>query len=258
MEYAAATRVRDSRVKIDVIFDTTCPWCFIGKRRLESVLAQRQGVSVALRWRPFLINPDIPENDIDRRLYLDEKFGHESRAARLFDAIRHAGEHVGIPFAFERITRIPATADSHRLIRLATRNNRQMAAVEALFTAYFLEGADIGARDVLCRLGAGVGLDPKRVGAHLDSKAGLPAVFRASAGLHRLGIHGVPCFIFNDAYAVAGAQDTEVLLRLFDLAAQHAPVLQEAPPLSASASCVDPPREKRFERDVRQQANHHS
>ncbi|KAF0116418.1 MAG: DSBA oxidoreductase [Rhodospirillaceae bacterium] len=174
-----------------------------------------------MRWRPFLINPDMPDTGMDRRAYLEEKFGHESRATRVFEALRHAGKHVGIPFSFERVTRIPATTDSHRLIRLAARGNRQAELIEALFVAYFLEGADIGAREVLCRLGAYAGLDPEGVEAYLDSRAGLPAVFRTSASMHRLGIHGVPCFVFNGTYAVAGAQDTEILLRLFDLAVQQ-------------------------------------
>lgn len=216
-------------VRVDVAFDAVCPWCYIGIRRLHQVIALRPSVSVAINWRPFLLNPGMPPNGIDRRLYLERKFGGGQRMQRVFGAVRGAGRSVGIPFAFERIDRTPSTVECHRLIRFAAASERS-AVVETLFHAYFVDGRDIGEHSVLLDIAGGLGLDIDALAAYLDTNADIQAIFAESGRAHRLGISGVPCYVFNESFAIAGAQDSEVLLRLLDLAAESAVAL----PVSAA------------------------
>jgi predicted DsbA family dithiol-disulfide isomerase len=214
-------------VKIDVIFDTICPWCYIGKRRFERALALRPNANVDIRWRPFLLNPDMPPDGIDRRLYLESKFGSQHRVQRVFAAVTAAGQAEGIEFRFDRIRRTPSTIHSHRLIRLAALLGRQMETVEGLYRAYFVEGRDIGDIATLVGIGAEAGLPEAETLSYLDSDADVAAIRNDHARAHRLGVNGVPCFVFDEDYAVAGAQETDILVRMIDLAHETAaePVL---------------------------------
>jgi len=131
-------------MRIDIVFDTVCPWCFIGKHRLEQALALRPGVKAELRWRPFLLNPDLPPEGMDRDTYLERKFGSSYRIQRIQGAAQQAGESEGIAFAFERMSRTPNSIQSHRLIQWAgAYGSLQTDLVEAVFRAYFEEGRDI-------------------------------------------------------------------------------------------------------------------
>ncbi|MEO0034285.1 MAG: hypothetical protein RLZZ501_308 [Pseudomonadota bacterium] len=204
-------------MRIEYVFDTVCPWCYVGKRRLERALRHRPDSRVTLLWRPFLLNPDLPTEGIDRRLYLDRKFGGPARAQRIHAAVATAGLAEGITFAFDRIQRTPNTLNAHRLIRYATTIGRDGEAVEAIYAAYFCAGRDIGDIAVLAEIGAGLGLDRQALYDHLASEVDLAAVLADNARAHRLGVNGVPCLILDGQYALAGAQEPDILLRLIDI-----------------------------------------
>jgi predicted DsbA family dithiol-disulfide isomerase len=207
-------------VKIEFIFDTVCPWCYVGKRRFERALTQRPGTRTEIVWRPFLLNPDIPPEGIDRRAYLDRKFGGPARVNRIHAAVAAAGAAEGIAFAFDRITRAPNTLNSHRMIRFAAGFGRQPEVVEALYHAYFVEGLDIGLVPTLVALGERLDLPGIELEEYLRSEADVSAVLNDNARAHRQGVNGVPCLILDGSYALAGAQEPDILLRLIDIARQ--------------------------------------
>lgn len=204
-------------MRIEYVFDTVCPWCYVGKRRLERALAERADSRVTIQWRPFLLNPDLPPDGVDRRSYLDRKFGGPARAQRVHAAVATAGEVEGIVFAFDRIGRTPNTLDSHRLIRYAGSIGREAEAVEAIYAAYFSQGLDIGDIGILAEIGARVGLNRKMLFEYLASEADKATVLSDNARAHRLGVNGVPCLILEGQYALAGAQEPDILLRLIDI-----------------------------------------
>ena len=204
---------------IDVYADTVCPWCFIGKRRLERTLAARPGRDIVVRWRPFQLNPDMSAGGIDRHTYLARKFGGPTRAGQVDAMIAQAGLTEAIAFNFEAIERTPNTLDSHRLLRFAERVGAQEAVAEALFTAYFLTGVDIGDLDELGRIACDCGLDGASVDAYLASDSDRDAIRGEDLRARRMGIEGVPCFIVDGLYAIAGAQEPEAFFPLIDLAA---------------------------------------
>ena len=211
---------------IDIFSDTICPWCFIGKRRLERALAERPQPDLTIHWRAFQLNPDMPAGGMDRSQYLELKFGGASNAEAIYDQVRAAGETEGIDFAFERMKRTPNTIDSHRLIRHAGQKAsqgqaRQDAVVQALFDAYFLRAEDIGDPEVLAAAAAEAGLDAEETRAFLAGDAEAEAVRAEDRSARQAGISGVPCFLFNGQHALAGAHPPEVLHQLFDLANQE-------------------------------------
>lgn len=205
-------------MRIEFIFDTVCPWCYVGKRRFERALALRPGTRATILWRPFLLNPDIPAEGIDRRAYLDRKFGGPARVQRVHSAVAAAGEAEGIAFDFDRILRAPNTLNSHRMIRFAGGLGREAETVEALYRGYFCEGRDIGSVPELVAIGRTLGLPAEALESYLHSDADVAAIFNENSRAHRLGVNGVPCLVLDGAYAVAGAQDPDVLLRLIDIA----------------------------------------
>lgn len=205
-------------MKIQVIFDTVCPWCYIGKRRMDQALALRPHIDAELVWRPFLLNREIPAEGIDRTAYLIRKFGSEARVRRIYGAIAQAGESVDIDFAFERINRTPNSVDSHRLIRFALRNGADARIVETLFFEYFIEGLDIGEPSVLRDIAADLGLPADAVTAYLDSDEDIDFVYDENTRAHRMGINGVPAFVFNDRMVISGAQEPQILARMIDAA----------------------------------------
>ncbi|MCC7426065.1 MAG: DsbA family oxidoreductase [Alphaproteobacteria bacterium] len=211
-----------SRLPLDIVFDVICPWCYIGKRRLERALARRPEIAADITWRPFLLNPDMPPGGMPRHEYLVRKFGGEDRARRLYAAISEVGRAEGIAFAFDRIQRTPNSTDAHRFVRWASRAGRGSEAVEVLSAAYFERGLDIGARRVLQDLAAEIGLDPVQAYAWLAGDADADWVATENLRAHRLGITGVPCFIVAGRHAIAGAQEPEVLERLLELGQQPA------------------------------------
>ncbi len=211
---------REERVMhIDIVADIVCPWCFIGKRRLERALALRPDLSVTRSWRAFQLNPDMPSEGIPRELYLAAKFGSPRHAEQAYAALSAAGRGEGIAFAFERIGRAPNTLRAHRLIRLAAARGRGDEMTEALFRAYFLKGRDIGDTGTLAMIAAETGLDREESRLYLAGDAGAEAVLAEDRRARRLGIHAVPCFVLERGYAISGAQEPEMFLPLFDIAA---------------------------------------
>lgn len=207
-----------ARLRIEVVYDLVCPWCYLGTRRLRRALRARPDVLAEILWRPFLLNPDIPLSGMPRQEFLTRKFGGEERARRLHATIADLGRAEGVPFRFERILRMPSSLDAHRLVRFAAREGVADAMVDALFHGYFAEGADLGHIETLVRLAQGIGLDRATAGRFLDSAAETDAVHAENLRAHRLGINGVPCFVIDGRHAIAGAQEPEVLERLLDVA----------------------------------------
>ena len=209
-------------MKVDIIADTICPWCYIGKRRFERALQIRPQPGIQVGWRAFQLNPDMPSVGMDRRHYISQKFGGAERARAVHAGIARAGYEEGISFNFGRIERTPNTIDSHRLVRFAAERSLQNEIVEALFRAFLIEGEDIGDRYVLAALAGANGLDREEVREYLDSGIDAETILAEDELARRLGVNGVPCFIIDRKYAVSGAQSPEVLVQVFDLANQEA------------------------------------
>src|SRR5437763_14577482 len=181
---------------VDVISDVICPWCYIGKRRLEKAVAALAGRErVRVRWHPFQLNPHMPRAGMNRREYRTAKFGSWERSLGLDAQVRTVGAAEGILFAFDRIERTPNTLDAHRVIGLADKEGVQDAVVEALFRAYFTEGRDISSRQTLLDVVAEAGLDRSQAEALLESEEGMDAVKQAQAQVRRFRVEGVPFFI---------------------------------------------------------------
>jgi predicted DsbA family dithiol-disulfide isomerase len=205
-------------MRIDIIFDTICPWCYIGKKRLEASLAAAPMDDLEIHWNAFLLNPEMPPEGMDEREYTRAKFGGEARARRVYASIRRTGEASGIDFRLERIDWVPNTIDSHRVIRYAERDGLAGAAVEAIFQSYFTEGRDIGMRSALLDIGAAIGLDRDGLSGYLASDEDRDDVREQNIRAHRLGISGVPAFIVDGQFSLSGAQDPQVIHRLLEVA----------------------------------------
>jgi predicted DsbA family dithiol-disulfide isomerase len=208
-------------MQIDVVSDTICPWCFVGKRRLMRALYERPEIAFDLRWRAYRLDPTIPAEGVDRREYLAAKFGDNPQRDAIASALREAGAGENIAFAFERIDLTPNTTDSHRLIRWAGSAGVQTDAVELLFSAYFEQGRDIGDAGVLAQVAGEAGMDEALVRQLLSENADRDIVEREDALAHQMGISGVPTFIFGNKYLVSGAHEPEQLLKVIDRVAEE-------------------------------------
>lgn len=207
--------------RIDVISDVVCPWCYIGKKHLDTTLAALPaGERPTVQWHPFELNPDLPAEGIDRRSYLEAKFGGPERTAQIYERVRQAGQAAGITFDFERIERQPNTFDTHRLIAWAQAQPEgdSDTLVEALFRAYFIEGRYIGDRAVLAAIAGENGFDAAAAQAMLDSQALVIETAEAEDKAKRIGVSGVPFFVFDQKLAVSGAQGPVALREAFDQA----------------------------------------
>ncbi|HVE50295.1 MAG TPA: DsbA family oxidoreductase [Casimicrobiaceae bacterium] len=197
------------RFTIDIVSDIVCPWCYIGKRNLEAALASLDPDEFVVRWHPFELNPDLPGAGIDRKQYLDAKFG--ARADDVYARVRDAGMAAGIAFDFERIARQPNTRQAHRLIAWAQATQDADALVERLFRAYFVEGRFIGDSEELVRIATDVGIDEESVRSWLASDLGRAEIGEAESRAQSLGITGVPFFIFDGRVALSGAHPPETI-----------------------------------------------
>lgn len=198
------------KLAIDVISDVVCPWCFLGKRKLDAAMADVPQLAFEVSWRPFQLDPTIPPEGIDRHEYLARKFGPEKIAA-IHARLEEAGAEAGIAFAFDKIKRSPNTLDAHRLIRWSHAKQKQDMVVDRLFSLYFIEGEDIGDRDVLVRVAEGADLDGDLVRRLFAEGVDVGPVREEIATAARMGVSGVPFFIFANKYAVSGAQPVEAL-----------------------------------------------
>src|ERR1700761_1153896 len=204
-------------MQIDVISDTVCPWCFIGKRRLARALEQRPNVAFDVRWRPYQLDPTVPKGGHDRKAYMRAKFGDDPmKIVEMHKLIAAEGAKDGIEFDFAAIDRRPDTLDSHRLIRWAEDHGVQDDVVERLFIAYFENGEDIGDIRVLADIADLCGMDGVEVAELLESDADVAMVEREDQIAHEMGVTGVPAFIFGNKLAVSGAREPEMLLSVID------------------------------------------
>lgn len=198
---------------VDVISDVICPWCFIGKRRLEKAIAAVDGqYDVQVHWHPFQLNPTMPKEGISRKEYRTRKFGSWERSLELDAKVIVVGESEGIHFDFDKTKKTPNTVDAHRIISLAEQHGCQDAVVESLFQAYFTEGQDIGNRQTLIDVAAEGGLDRQAADAMLNSDDGLDVISSGREMSQRHQVDGVPFFIINHAITLAGAQAPETFL----------------------------------------------
>lgn len=209
---------------IDVISDVICPWCLVGKRRLETAIRALNGRhDVRVRWHPFQLNPQMPKEGMSRREYRIAKFGSWEQSLALDARMKEVGVTEGIVFDFDRMKRTPNTFDCHRLIWLADKQGVQDAVVEALFQAYFIEGRDLSDQETLLDVVAAAGLSRDRGEAMLNSSEGIEEIRAAEERSRRLGVQGVPLFLLNDQLPLSGAQKPEVFLAAFDQLATATP-----------------------------------
>lgn len=201
---------------VDVISDVICPWCYIGKRRLEQAIATLDDQhSVSVRWHPFQLNPSMPKEGISRREYRIGKFGSWERSAELDAQVFAAGKAEGVHFAFEKMARTPNTVDAHRLIWLSGQRGCQDAVVESLFRAYFSQGRDIGDQRVLIEMASESGLDRQAAESMFNSDEGMDAIAKGQQLSQQHQVSGVPFFIVNNAIALSGAQPPQAFVEAF-------------------------------------------
>lgn len=200
---------------IEVVSDVVCPWCFIGKRRLEKALALVGRKGAQVHWKAFELNPQAPKEGMDRQAYRARKFGNAAYAKELEGRVIEAGAEEGIAFHFDRIERVPNTLDAHRLIWLAGRNGSQDAIVENFFRAYFIDGQDVGNLEVLRKIAAESGLDAAKVDELLSTDLGKRQVLDEEREAHALGVSGVPSFFLGGVPVTSGAQKPEILASAF-------------------------------------------
>ena len=201
---------------IDVVSDVVCPWCYIGKRKLEAALALPEAAdlpNVVIRWHPFQLNPDMPAQGMPRKQYLEDKFGGPERAAEIYERIREAGQAVGLTLNIDTITRQPNTLAAHTLIAFAQAGDFDTSEItERLFQAYFVENRSISSPDVLAEIAEEAGLNGEDARNFVTDPEHLEAVSLADANIRTLGMTGVPFFIFNQKLSVSGAHDPATLL----------------------------------------------
>jgi predicted DsbA family dithiol-disulfide isomerase len=203
----------DRGLTVEVYSDIVCPWCYVGKRRLERALAQLNGGAQArITWRPFQLNPTMPLDGMDRATYLKAKLGSLENFGRMEKQLLAAGVKERIPFAFEKIQRTPNTFVAHRLVWYAAQQGKQDAMVETLFRGYFLEGKNIGDVKTLTHVAAEAGLDRTETEAFLASDKGVVEVKAEEAVGRQLGIRGVPYFVFNGTVSISGAQPPDIFV----------------------------------------------
>ena len=207
----------DRGLAVEVYSDIVCPWCYIGKRRLERALTL-VGIDVHVTWRPFQLNPTMPSDGIDRTAYLKAKFGSLEAFGRMEEQLLAAGTAEQIPFVFEKIQRTPNTFAAHRLVWYAAQQGTQDNIVEALFRAYFLEGQNIGEVTTLTHVAAEAGLDRTETEEFLESEKGVVEVKAEEAVGRRLGIRGVPYVVFNGRISISGAQPPDIFVTAIEQA----------------------------------------
>ena len=203
-----------SALPIDMVSDVVCPWCLIGKRRLEKAIALLPDVPVMVRFRPYFLNPWVPRAGISREEYLTTKFGSPERYRTIAQRVAQAAAAEGLTYALDDIKRQPNTIDCHRLILWADEIGNAAAMKQRLMDLYFTEGADLSDPEVLVRAAADIGLDPDAVRPLLASEEDVEEITMAANAAKEAGINGVPTFIVDGKYAVSGAQAPEVLAQV--------------------------------------------
>ena len=203
-------------IKLDILSDPICPWCYIGKANLDRALEGKPDHPFVVEWHPFQLNPDMPAEGMDRREYLETKFGGREGAVRAYAPVVDAAEHAGLTINFEGIERTPNTLDAHRIIHWAGLEGRQTAAVSALFKAYFVETRDIGDHGVLCDISEAIGLDRAMIERLISSDADADDIRSRDAHARQRGVTGVPTFVIANRHVVPGAQPPELWTQVID------------------------------------------
>ena len=209
-------------VRIDVVSDIVCPWCFIGKHRLEKAIALNPDIPVEVHWRPYFLNDWIPREGISREQYLTTKFGSSERYKGIAQRVSAAAAAEGLTYAMDKISRQPNTLDAHRLIRWADEIGKAAEMKQRLMDLYFTEGADLTNHAVLAQAAADIGLDAEATRKALASDKDVAEIEREALSAKEAGIEGVPCFIFGGKFAISGAQAPEDLAEAIERMAQTA------------------------------------
>lgn len=212
------TSATPSSFRLDIVSDTICPWCYVGKRRLAAALSLlgAEGITFDVAWRPFQLNPTMPREGLDRRAYRSAKFGSWEMSQALDAQVTEAGASAGLVFRHDLMAKTPNTVASHALIRLAHETGdaaMQDRVVEALFSAYFTQGLDVGDHAVLADLAEGAGIKRSRASAFLSEPASFDAVIEDEKLARGLGLNGVPSFVLGGNYLFSGAQPTSAVVR---------------------------------------------
>ncbi|MEX0368094.1 MAG: DsbA family oxidoreductase [Ruegeria sp.] len=203
-------------VKLDILSDPICPWCYIGKTHLDKALAAVPDHPFVIEWHPFQLNPDMAPEGMDRREYLERKFGGKDGAVKAYAPVVEHAENAGLSIDFEGMKRTPNTLDAHRLIHWAGIESKQNEAVDALFQAYFVEARDIGDHEVLADIADGIGMDAAVVLKLLKSDADREDIRNRDAHSRQMGVNSVPTYIVANQHAVPGAQPPELWQKVID------------------------------------------
>ena len=203
-------------IRLDIFSDPICPWCYIGKTLLDRALESRPDHPFSVEWHPFQLNPDMPAQGMDRRSYLESKFGGKQQAVEVYARIADAAKNAGIEIDFAAIQRTPNTMNAHRLIHWAGLEGRQNAVVAALFRAYFKEGRDIGSSDTLVDIAQATGMDPEATERLLATNADRDDLAARDADARQKGVTGVPAFLIAQQYMMPGAQPVETWQQVID------------------------------------------
>ena len=201
---------------IDIYSDTVCPWCYIGLNKLKSAMFEYKKSDIKLTWRPFQLNPDMPINGMNRQKYLENKFDGRDGVKKIYKAIYNQGLSNNIHFQFEKISIMPNSFASHKLLALAHEFNKQTEVVESLFYDYFIEGVDIGKKQELIRIAKLHNFFNKDTENYLESREDKKNLLAEEKQARKLGIKGVPCFILNKEFVLFGAQNKNIFLEAFD------------------------------------------
>jgi len=202
------------KIKIDIASDVVCPWCYIGKRRIEKAMTQLSDqFEFEVSYLPFELNPQTPKEGFNQKDYLTKKFGSEEKYNQITSHVASVAAEEGLKFDFSKQKVSPNTRDAHRILLFAKQEGKQLAAKEAFMKAYFEDGVDLTKKENLLAISEQVGLNPQRIAALLDSEEGLAEVIMSEQANHQRGISGVPYYIVNNQYGISGAQSSEVFVQ---------------------------------------------
>lgn len=213
---------KERTILVDMVADLACPWCYLGLIRLDKARAMRPALKVKLRWWPYMLNPQLPKEGMDRRTYLRAKFGGDAKASQTYQRIEDAGKQEGMAFSFDKIRRTPNTIAAQRLILLAQERGLGEVMIRALFKAFFEDGVDIGDLSEVRRLGEAAGMTPDEIDALFSGDAHSADIIRGHQRAQMMGVQGVPVYIVDQEHVIAGAQAPEVLAGLLDVASTEA------------------------------------